>query len=71
MDNKPTPAAIPMDKDRKMKMISKVSLTAVRNRIMDIAPTNPNALAKLFPITKITIAVIMVNMTMEMTKVGE
>ena len=63
---KPTPAAIPIERAKNIKIISNVSFTAVLKRIIDIAPTSPNALAKLLPITIITTAVIMVNTTSEL-----
>jgi hypothetical protein len=63
-----TPEASPMARAKKMNIISAVSLTAVRNRMIDMAPTRPNALARLFPITIITTAVIMVSMISEMVK---
>jgi hypothetical protein len=62
-----TPTAIPIANEKKIYIISWVSLTAVRNLIIDIAPTKPNALARLFPITIITIAVIITNKIRELT----
>ena len=47
------------------------STTAVRNRMMLIAPTRPNARAILLPITMITMAEIMLSNTSEFTKVTE
>jgi len=43
----------------------------VRKRIMDIAPTNPNARAKLFPITIITNEVMSERKIIEFTKLSE
>ena len=48
-----------------------MSLTAVRNRMIDIAPTSPNARARLFPIAMMTTAVIMARVTSEATNVTE
>jgi hypothetical protein len=39
--------------------------------MIDMAPTRPNALARLFPITRITTEVIMERITSELTKVIE
>jgi hypothetical protein len=64
----PTPAAIPEDREKKISTMSCMSFTAVRKRIMDMAPTSPNALAKLFPITMMTRAVIMDSKTKLCTK---
>ena len=63
----PTPAAIPIARVKNMKTISWVSLIAIRKRIMDMEPTSPNALARLFPITMITIVVIIAKATSEWT----
>jgi hypothetical protein len=57
--------------EKKMNIISWLSFTAVLKRIIDIAPTSPNALARLLPMTIITRAVIMVSMIIALVKVEE
>ena len=50
------PAAIPMARAPNTKAVSLVSLTTVRKRIMDNAPTKAKAFARLDPITIMTMA---------------
>jgi hypothetical protein len=58
---------MPIAKLKNINTISMVSRTAVRNLIILIAPTKPKALARLLPITNITNAEIIVNMTIALT----
>ena len=66
-DPSPTPAASPIPKAKNMNTMSCTSLTAVLNRIMLIAPTNPKAVARLLPITMMTTAVIKESKMRELT----
>ena len=67
----PTPAAIPIERAKKIYTISIASLIGVRNLIIDIAPTSPKARARLFPITIITIEVIIDSIINEWMKEPE
>lgn len=58
IENTPTPEAIPIAREKKMNIMSCESFITVRKRIIDNAPTIPNALARLLPITIIATDVI-------------
>ena len=64
----PAPAAMPAARAKNMNTISWVSFTAVRKRMIDIAPTNPKARARLLPITMMTTAVIIASRIIALTK---
>ncbi len=62
------PTAMPMAMVKKIKPTSRVSLTALRKRMIDSAPTNEKARAMSEPMTSITSATIMPFSTRVKTK---
>ena len=63
--------ARPVTIESSRNAVSRVSLTTVRKRIIDMAPTRPKARARLLPITIMTMAVTIGRITIVLTKEAE